>query len=248
MSEDLKNLPAISNSGSLVEQQEFRAIELAAKYAFASQYRPKHIKNSHDVMAVVLYGRELGIPPMEAIKNVHCQEGKFELDYTLVLALIYRKFPGTIFRWLTPVAERRKRCKVKCESPQRGEVEVETRIEEFAYIADKNRNNPNASPWRRHPERMLMAKAVKLVGDMLFPDVLAGSPSPAGPLLSETNKTIDEEETGRLSEKPKMRDDLLTDEQRERKQLLKAQCERIDEVEQAKKLLEERDRCKATLQ
>jgi len=210
-----QNLPVVIEPRKVLseKEREFRSYELAVRMIRDSNYLPKHIKKREDAMSVVLWGREIGVPPMEALKNIYSVEGRFELDYTLVLALIYRNFPGTVIEYLTPLEDRKKECHILCTSPQRGQNEAKIDIKEYNYIADKG-SKPQYSPWRRHPERMLVSKAVKLIADMMFADVVSGGPPSTGPLLSNTNKTLEETEAEELTQKPKFRTDTLTEDER----------------------------------
>jgi hypothetical protein len=202
-------------------------------------------------MAALLYGREIGVSPMEALRSIHCLEGKFEPDYLLVQALCMRACPGTQFITLTPYNERHKRYKIKLRSPRlpkelNYEDIEETKIEEFIHIAQKKRN-PQDSPWHRYPKNMLRSKCVKLLAEAWFADVLCGSQD--GPLVSATKKTLAEEErdAAGLSEKPKVRENVLTPEQNQRR---KEQIEKCSEIEKHEKWASEMEakECRGTLQ
>jgi hypothetical protein len=57
---------------------------------------PQSIKTPEAAVVIILKGRELGIPPMEALNSISVIQGKPTVSPQLMLALIYRSGLGSI--------------------------------------------------------------------------------------------------------------------------------------------------------
>lgn len=227
-----ENLPTVIEPSKAPSDKlmEYRGIELQARNFYNSRYRGD-CTSVQDAVVKILYGRELGIPPMEAMRNVHNIQNKPTPDYKLVIALILRHFPGTIFEWLTPLEERRKKCHLRVDSPQRGIHESEVELKDFQHKL-------NSDTWKKFPKRMLMSKATHEVGIMGFSDIITGCHGRSPKLISDTRKTVDEEENDKHRQKPVYRTDTLTEEHRASKEKQLDKLKEIDESEKDAQAME----------
>jgi hypothetical protein len=115
-------------------------------------------------MAIILAGRELGLPPMTALRSIHLVEGRVTLAADLQLALVKRA--GVKHRWLRTDAEA-------------ATVELTRGADQpfaFTYsIEDAKRAGlAGKQNWQRHTPAMLRARAISAAIRAYCPDVLTG--------------------------------------------------------------------------
>src|SRR5688572_15119498 len=75
----------------LTPEKEFAQLMALAKSLVDTGFLPKSIRTPAQAAAIILTGRELGIPPMHALRSIHVIEGKPTLAAELQLALFHRK-------------------------------------------------------------------------------------------------------------------------------------------------------------
>lgn len=138
--------------------------QLARALKQAQGFLPQHIKNEGEIVAVVLAGRELGIPPMAAIRGIKLVKGNVTLDAALQLALMARA--GCKYEWLKDGTDGE--AVLKLQRP--GQAPYESRYTTaMAKTAGLDGDN-----WRKHTAAMLRARCVTGAGKAYMPDVLAG--------------------------------------------------------------------------
>ncbi len=144
----------------------FRQMQEMADALFRSGLMA-HANNAAGALAVMLKGRELGVPAMAAIEGITIIKGKASVSPHLMLALIKRDVgPGAI-----RVAETSaKHCVVEYREP--GWPGVKS----FPYtMADaQTAGLAGGENWKKYPAAMLRARAVSAVGKMAFADVIGG--------------------------------------------------------------------------
>src|SRR5512139_2814132 len=72
--------------------------QLARALKQAQGFLPPHLRNEGELTAVILAGRELGIPPMAAIRGIKLVKGNVTLDASLQLGVMMRA--GCKVEWL----------------------------------------------------------------------------------------------------------------------------------------------------
>src|SRR5687768_12101698 len=77
-----------------VPPQSWAVMKEQAKMLVGSGFLPAAIKTPEQAMAIMLKGRELSIPPMQAFAQIAVIQGKPAAGSELQLALIYRNCPG----------------------------------------------------------------------------------------------------------------------------------------------------------
>lgn len=158
---------SLSNSNPLpTAQGEWALLVDQAKCFLQSGLLPKTIQRPEQVVLVMLKGRELGIPPLQALSHINVINGKPAMSAELMLAQILRLHPKTQFKFL----ERSNR---KCVmSVKRAGFDFETF--EFS-IEDAELAGLMANPsWKKYPRAMLHARVVSEMARSLFPDAIAG--------------------------------------------------------------------------
>lgn len=136
--------------------------ELAAQVA-NTEFVPKALRNKPDaITAAVLFGRELDMPPMHALSNIHMVEGKPTLAAETMRAMVfaagheigYGEVSGSI-----------------CEVKGRRSGSTEWTIIRWS-IADAQRAGvAKKDVWVKYPRQMLTARATAELCRMIFPDV-----------------------------------------------------------------------------
>lgn len=152
------------------------ASELPAVLALAKAlingggFLPVHIKSEGEVVAVVLAGRELGIPPMASIRTIRLIEGRVTLDASLQLGLMIRA--GITYKWLEDGRAGRAVLELKRAGQEPYVSIFELKDAERAGLVKPGSN------WAKWPAAMLRARAVSAAGKAYLPDVLAGVYTP----------------------------------------------------------------------
>jgi len=184
---------------------EWGTITQMAEVLVPSGMLPAHIKTPAAAAAIILKGRELGIPPMQALSGIAVIQGKPVAGSELMLAILYRDH-GDGCLWFTETTETA--CRVSYA--RRGWPERK----EYAFtIEDAKRAGllTNAT-WTKYPAAMLRARAISAVARMAFPDSIGGmyTPEELGAMVTITadgeeqfdGTTIVDTGTGEVAERP----------------------------------------------
>lgn len=144
------------------------AAELAATIA-DTDFVPESIRgNPAAVTAVILYGDELGIGPMQALASVDFIKGKPSPSAALVRALILRAGHSFLIHESTGV-----RCKVS--GLRKGRPETERQFVEWTLDMARSAGLlSSGGTWQRYPRALLLARATTELGRGAFPDVMRG--------------------------------------------------------------------------
>lgn len=137
---------------------------LAKALKQAAGFLPAHLKTEGEIVAVVLAGQELGIPPMAAVRSIKLIKGNVTLDASMQLALMVRA--GCKVQWLEDGTNGVAR--LQLERPGQAPF-VSVFTLEMAKKAGLSGDN-----WSRHPQAMLRARCVTAAGKAYCPDVLTG--------------------------------------------------------------------------
>jgi RecT family len=131
---------------------------------------PTSIKTPQQAIVIIETGRELGLPPMLALRSIHVINGRPTLSADLMASLVQREIDrhkdGEL-RVLPPTAEE---CSVNYRRWGWGEGHSYTYTIQDAQRAGL----ATGDTWKKHPAAMLRARATAAVCRMAFPDVVAG--------------------------------------------------------------------------
>lgn len=139
--------------------------QLAVKIA-GTEFVPKGMRNSPEsVAAAMLYGREVGLPPMTALTQTHVIEGKPSTSAEGMRALVLAA--GHSLEVLEASG-----AVVRMRARRRGS-DVWT---ELAWTIDQARAAGLAGKdvWKRYPRAMLAARCTDELCGLVFPDVIHG--------------------------------------------------------------------------
>lgn len=157
---------------------------------------PETIKTASQFMAIILKGRECGVPPMQACSHIHIVKGKPTMSAELMLSQIYKNCPGVQI-WF-PVRSNTE-CEVRCV---RG-----GREHSFRYTIEdaKRAGLLNKSSWSQYPRSMLHARCVSEMARSVFPDCINGvsyTPEEMGAEVNDEGEVITVSETKAETKKP----------------------------------------------
>jgi hypothetical protein len=147
---------------------------------FASGLAPYSMKSKEAVCAAVMYGMEIGLPPMQAVQSIAVIGGRPTIYGDAAIALVRQSGLLASFRETIEGEgdDRAGVCKVSRLHPS---GEVEEIVERFtvamaktAGLWDKRGRSGEATPWQLYPDRMLRARARGFALRDLFADVLKG--------------------------------------------------------------------------
>lgn len=179
-------------SNSLIpSQDEITTYERYAKLQ-ATGFFPKAIDNPMKAMLIMLKGRELGIPPLQAIEDLAVVDNKVTQSGKLMLARIYQRHPNADIRIIESTAL----SAVLHAARRKGEplAPFSFSIEE-AKVAGllMGRNGPKTN-WQGYAADMLYWRAVSRMAKRLFPDTLMGvyyTPEELGAETTEDGEVMD---------------------------------------------------------
>ena len=147
---------------------------------FASGLAPYSMKSKEAVCAAVMYGMEIGLPPMQAVQSIAVIGGRPTIYGDAAIALVRQSGLLASFRE-TIEGEGDDRAGVCRVSRLHPSGEVEEIVERFsvaqaktAGLWDKRGRSGEATPWQLYPDRMLRARARGFALRDLFADVLKG--------------------------------------------------------------------------
>ena len=128
-------------------------------------YTPKVI--AANVLAVILYGQELGFGPMSSLNLINLVKGKTTLSAQGMNALVTKR-GGRISVVDSTLSE----CTVK------GTRDGETMTVKWTMEDAKRAGLANGHNWKKYPKEMLYARAVSTLCRRQWPDILLGLYTP----------------------------------------------------------------------
>lgn len=159
----MNNLPAACSP--IPDTHELQVYQLIAKKAADSRLF-QALGGEPGIVSVMLYARELGLPPMQAISGgLNVVKGKVELSARTINSMIRRA--GHSLKILEHTDEI---CRIAGKRKDTGEE-----YEASFGIADAKRAGIFANTWERYPRDMVFNRAISRLGRVLFADVIGNS-------------------------------------------------------------------------
>lgn len=144
--------------------------QLAKALTQARGFIPSYLKSEGEIAAVILAGRELGLPPMTSLRSVFLVNGKVGLDASMQLALMKRA--GIRHEWLADGSD----CKfARLKVERNGEAPYE---QVYSIDDAKRAGLAGNGSWQKHTPAMLRARCVSAAARAYAPDVLSGVYAP----------------------------------------------------------------------
>ena len=140
--------------------------DLAAKIA-GTDFVPKDFRGKPAAVAgAILFGRELGLPPMTTLKNTYVVHGTPDLSAEAQRALVLAAGHEIEFEEVTAT-----RCKMR---GRRTGSETWTQAQYTMDEAKQSGDFTKNSNYKTRPQEMLIARCTSRLCSMIFPDVTGG--------------------------------------------------------------------------
>lgn len=139
--------------------------QLAKALSTAGGFMPRHIRNEGELVAVILAGSELGLPPMTSLRSIHLVEGRVVLAADTQLALMARA--GISYEWTAD--GRSGTAQLRLKRPN-----MPPHVQTYSIDDAKQAGLAGKDNWRKHPAAMLRARCVSGAAKAYAPDVLSG--------------------------------------------------------------------------
>jgi hypothetical protein len=132
---------------------------------------PSSIRTPQAAVAIILKGRELGVPAMYALSNIVVIQGKPAANAELMLALVYRDHGDDAIRFTETTAER-------CTIAYRRRTWKQSETFSFTMQDAKTAGLLTNQTWQKYPQAMLRARCISAVARMAFADSIGGMYTP----------------------------------------------------------------------
>lgn len=149
-------------------------------------FLPSSIKTPEQFIAIVLKGRELGLPPMYACNHIVVIQGKPTMSAEVMLAMIFKNCPGAKIQYLEVSGEK---CSIKASRPG-----SDASVFSFSMDDAKAAGLTSKENWRKYPRAMLRSRCISELARSLFPDCVAGVSYTAeelGAITDESGEVVD---------------------------------------------------------
>jgi hypothetical protein len=194
--------PVLSEAPSRFTPETIEDVQRVARIFYDGGLMPKHFYDDKRVApedrrpagiaglaTMIMYGAELGLSPMQAMRMMHVIEGRPVLSAEGCVALIKRSPKCVYFRVIEESDEYcicetvRRGDDGKAEPPHRlkvqvwwGEINDVPKAEKglLYVLPSRNRDGSLAPAWQRTPGRMVKARCTSWLGHDVYEDVLAG--------------------------------------------------------------------------
>lgn len=160
----------MSNALTTVNRDEWAVMTEQAGLLVQTGFLPAAIKTKEQAVAVMLKGRELGIPPMHALSSIVVIQGKPTCSAELMAALVYRDHgdDALVFTEAT---------NTRCTISYKRRSWAQRQSYSFT-VEDARQAGLSGGNWQKYPAAMLRARAISAVARMAFPDTIGGMYTP----------------------------------------------------------------------
>lgn len=140
--------------------------DLASKVS-NSAFVPKALRGKvPEVAACILFGREIGLKPMQALNEINVIEGSVSLSSTAMRSLVFSAGHRIqVDDWTDH------HCTLS--GYRRGDTEPAATVT-FTMNDAQRAGLHQRGPWKQHPRSMLLARATSELCRAVFPDVIGG--------------------------------------------------------------------------
>jgi len=148
----------------------FPAMMAQAEVLIKSGFLPIAIKTPAQAVAIMLTGRELGIPTMQALRQINVIQGKPTMAAELMLALAYQRIPG--FRYAVAKSTKDE-CVCQFERPGHKPYQHTFTMKDADALGLAGKQN-----WHTQPATMLRWRCISSGLRLVAPDAIAGVYTP----------------------------------------------------------------------
>jgi hypothetical protein len=129
----------------------------------------RYFDKPNDMYAAILYGRELGIGPMEAIGQLYLVDGSVSMTAKLMSALIHEA--GHVLKIKATLTKADVTC-LRWHAPSRQMIEVG--VSSFSMEDAKRAGLKDKPTYKQYPRTMLTNRAISQAARMFYADVISG--------------------------------------------------------------------------
>ena len=166
---ELSPQPRYRSDSLIPFASEWDAMQQMAKVLVESGFLPEALNTPAKALTVLLAGRELGVPPMQAIRGIHVVKGRPSLSAELMLALAYQNIPGFKFK----VEGNEQVCKITASRPGGDPINLSFSISDATRAGLTGGDN-----WKKYPAAMLRARCTSAILRIVAPDAIRGIYTP----------------------------------------------------------------------
>jgi hypothetical protein len=170
--------------------QEWTMMKDQAALLIESGFLPSSIRKPAQAIAIMLKGREMGIPPMQAFAHIHIINGKPCISAELMMALIFKHVPGARIHIQETTADI---CRIAVNRPGHPATMFTFSMED-ARKADLL----GKSVWKQYTRAMLRSRCVSEMARAVFPDALMGcsyTPEEMGAPVDDDGNVVEDSAT-----------------------------------------------------
>jgi len=168
-------------------ESEFGIMLQQAQMLVKTNFLPQAIKSPEQALAIMLTGRELGIPAMAALNTINVIQGKPTISPQLMLALIERSGQLEDIRIQPKNSTNGTIDYVSCTMKRKGRSD---HTEIFGMLEAVRLQLNNKDNYKKQPATMFKWRAVAACARVVFPDVILGlyTPDEMGAEVTETGE------------------------------------------------------------
>jgi hypothetical protein len=183
-------------SAGITPAEEWKATKEQAEMLVKSGFLPDGIKTAEQALAIILTGRELGLPPMQSIRGITVIKGTPSMKPETMLALCIGRVPGFRYAWGHCDT---KTATVTVSRPSMATPFVSTFTWDDAVAAGltvttyKEGGRQDNKMWKAYPANMLRWRALGNALHVCCPDVLVGiyTPEELGAEVNADGELVD---------------------------------------------------------
>jgi hypothetical protein len=176
-----------------VSRDQWQILIEQADILHRSGFLPKEVKTKEQAAAIILKGREIGVPPMAALAGISVIMGTPTISPQLMLSLIYS---CNAFERFDIIESTEECCTVlmkrKGLPAHRETFSIEDARRLKSREDGKTVSLADKYNWRQQPKVMLRWRAISACARLVFPDVLDG-------LYTHEEKGADVDESGEIT-------------------------------------------------
>lgn len=145
---------------------EWNMMKEQASMLVKTKFLPPAIDTPEKAIAIMMKGRELGMPPMQAFSHINIIQGKPTLSAEGMLAQIFKHHPQTRLKYLKNDDEA---CAIEVTRPGNEPSQFS-----FTYEDAKKARLTGKDNWDKYRRSMLRSRCISEMARALFPDALQG--------------------------------------------------------------------------
>lgn len=183
----MKNQIAVRDENLIPATATWNTMKEMSTMLVGTGFLPKAINTPQKAMAIMLKGRELQVPPMQAFSQIHVINGNPGAGAELMMALIYRECATAQIEYIKMNNE---------EVSLRARRDKSQKWQDFSFTMEdaEKAGLLGKDSWRKYPRAMLRSRTVSEMARSVFPDCIMGcsyTPEELGAEVNEEGEVLD---------------------------------------------------------